>query len=101
MPDPQARKPDVELKTLTPVRIIFQFVIHPVGMQFDLIVIVTHTLLLWLLLCLWVRGIFFGRFQDFFFVGGCSGVSCDIGVFVRRNELTSFFAILLASWGSI
>ena len=47
-------------------------------------------------LSLYVRYIFFGRFQSF--LDGCSTVSCDFGVFVRRGELMSFYStILLAS----
>ena len=38
---------------------------------------------------------FFGRFQHFF-VGGCSAVSCDFGVSIRRGELTSFYSAVLS-----
>ena len=51
------------------------------------------TLLLWFL-CLLDVGYLFCRFQ-LFFVNGCSAVSCDFGVFVRRHELTSFYSAIL------
>ena len=40
-------------------------------------------------------GIFFGRFQHFF-VNDCSAVSCDLGVFIRRAELMSFYSAILS-----
>ena len=41
------------------------------------------TISLWFLLCLWMQGIFFGRFQCFF-VDGHSTVVCDFGVYIRQ-----------------
>ena len=48
---------------------------------------------LWLLLCLWMWGIFFGEFQCLP-VDDCSAVSCDSIALARGNERTSFSAIL-------
>ena len=72
--------------------IIFQFVVCPpngYGISFyhDCF---PPTILLWPL-CLWTLDIFFGRFQHFF-VDGCSAVSCDSGVLIRRDEHTSFYS---------
>ena len=48
------------------------------------------TVLLWLLLCLRMWGVFFGRFQRPP-VDGCSTASCDFGVLTGGDERTSFF----------
>ena len=37
----------------------------------------------------------FHSFQSVF-VDGCSAVSCDFGVYVRRGELTSFYSAILS-----
>ena len=52
------------------------------------------TLSLWLLLCLWMWGIFFGEFQCLP-VDDCSAVSCDSGALARRSESTSFYSAIL------
>ena len=44
------------------------------------------TVSLWLLLCLWMLGIFFGEFQRLP-VDDCSAVSCDSGVLARGSDL--------------
>ena len=49
---------------------------------------------LWLLLCLWIWGIFFGEFQCLP-VDDCSAVSCDSSALVRGNESTSFYSTIL------
>ena len=72
---------------------VLQFVSHPpssYGIWFycdcDL-----PTISLWLLLCVWMWGIFFVEFQ-FLPVDDCSAVSCDSGVLVRGSESTSFYS---------
>ena len=56
------------------------------------------TISLWLLLCLWMWGIFFGVFQCLP-VDDCSAVSCDSDGLARGSEHTSFYsAILNQSW---
>ena len=64
-------------------------------MGFDFIVIVpllpSH---LWLLLCLWMWGIFFGELQCLP-VDDCSAVICDSGVLARGCESTSFYSAIL------
>ena len=52
------------------------------------------TVSLWLLLCLWMWGIFFGEFQCLP-VDDCSAVSCDSGALSRGNESTSFYYTIL------
>ena len=52
------------------------------------------TVSLWLLLCLWMWGIFFGEFQCLP-VDDCSAVSCDSGVLTRGSESTSFYSAIL------
>ena len=49
---------------------------------------------LWLLLCLWMWGIFFGEFQRLP-VDDCSAVSCDSGALARRSESTSVYSTIL------
>ena len=51
----------------------------------------TPTVSLWLLLCLWRWGIFFGEFQCPP-VNDCSTVSCDSSALIRGNEHTSFYS---------
>ena len=51
------------------------------------------TVSLWLLLCLWMWGIF-GEFQCLP-VDDCSAVSCDSGVLTRGSEPTSFYSSIL------
>ena len=50
---------------------------------------------LWLLLCRWIWGIFYGGFQHSP-VDGCSAVGCDFGVFVEE-ELMYFYSVILSS----
>ena len=52
------------------------------------------TVSLWLLLCLWMWGIFFSEFQCLP-VNDCSAVSCDSGVLTRGSECTSFYSAIL------
>ena len=52
------------------------------------------TVSLWLLLCLWMWGIFFGEFQCLL-VDDCSAVSCDSGVLAGGSESTSFYSTIL------
>ena len=49
---------------------------------------------LWLLLCLWMWGIFFGEFQCLP-VDDCSAVSCDSGALTRGSRCTSFYSAIL------
>ena len=49
---------------------------------------------LWLLLCLWMWGIFFGEFQCLF-VNDCSAVGCDSSVLTGGSEHTSFYSTVL------
>ena len=52
------------------------------------------TVSLWLLLCFWMRGIFFGEFQCLP-VDDCPAASCDSGVLTRGSESTSFYSAIL------
>ena len=52
------------------------------------------TVSLWLLLCLWMCGIFFGEFQCLP-VDDCPAASCDSGVLTEGNESTSFYSAIL------
>ena len=52
------------------------------------------TVSMWLLLCLWMWGIFFGKFQCLP-VNDCSAVSCDSGVLTWGSESTSFYSTIL------
>ena len=52
------------------------------------------TISLWLLLCFWMWGIFFGAFQCLL-VDDCSAVSCDSGALTRGSEGTSFYSAIL------
>ena len=51
------------------------------------------TISLWLLLCLWMWGIFFGEFQCLP-VDDCPAASCDSGVLSRGSESTSFYSAI-------
>ena len=52
------------------------------------------TVSLWLLLCLWMWGTFFGEFQCLL-VNDCPAASCDSGVLTRGSESTSFYSTIL------
>ena len=52
------------------------------------------TVSFWLLLCLWMWGIFFGEFQCLP-VNDCSAISCDSIGLERESESTSFYSIIL------
>ena len=52
------------------------------------------TVSLWLLLCLWMWGIFFGDFQPLP-VDDCPAASCDSCVLARGSESTSFYSTIL------
>ena len=52
------------------------------------------TVSLWLLLCLWMWGIFFGEFHCLP-ARDCSAVSCDSGALARGSERTSFYSAIL------
>ena len=47
-----------------------------------------------LLLCLWMRGIFFGEFQCLP-VNNCSAVICDSSAFTRGSDFMSFYSAIL------
>ena len=51
------------------------------------------TVSLWLLLCLWMWGIFFGEFQRLP-VDDCSAVSCDSSAPARGSERTTFYSAI-------
>ena len=102
MPDPQVGKPDVELRTFTPAGRLFcginvlQSVSHPpssYGIWFYCDC-APPTVSLWLLLCLWMWGIFFGEFQCLP-VDDCPAASCDSGVLARRSGSPSFYSAIL------
>ena len=52
------------------------------------------TISFWLLLCLWMWGIFLVDFQCLP-VDDCSAVSCDSGALTRGSERTSFYSTIL------
>ena len=52
------------------------------------------TISLWLLLCLWILGIFFGEFQCLP-VDDCPAASCNSGVLARGSESKSFYSAIL------
>ena len=58
------------------------------------------TISLWLLLCLWMWGIFFGEFQCLP-VDDCSAVSCDSGALARGSKRTSFYTTILNQKNSL
>ena len=75
---------------------VLQFVSHPAssyGIWFCCDC-APPTFSLWLLLCLWMWGIFFGEFQCLP-VDNCSAVSCDSGVLARGSECTFFYSAIL------
>ena len=75
---------------------VLQFVSHPPSsywIWFDRDC-APPTASLWLLLCLWMWGIFFGEFQCLP-ADDCSAVSCDSGVLARGSERTSFYSAIL------
>ena len=88
LPEPQVGKPDVGLRTFTPVGGLLWYNCSPVCESptqrlWDLI-------LLWLCpsyLCLWMWSIFFGEFQCLP-VNDCSAVSCDSGALTRGSSLS-------------
>ena len=65
-------------------------------MGFDFLVIapLLREASLWLLICLWMWGIFFGEVQ-YLPVNNCSAVSCDSGALTRRSESMSFYSTIL------
>ena len=66
-----------------------------VGMGFDSKCNFTPPpILLGLLLCPWMLGIFYGGIQHSP-VGGCSAVSCSFGVLSGEDECTSFYPAIL------
>ena len=75
---------------------VLQFVSQPpssygIWFYFDC---VPPTISLWLLLCLWMWGIFFGEFHCLP-VNDCSAVSCDSGALAGGSESTSFYSAIL------
>ena len=52
------------------------------------------TISFWLLLCLWMWGVFFGELQCLP-VDDCPAASCDSGVLTRGSESTSFYSTIL------
>ena len=50
------------------------------------------TISLWLLLCLWMWGIFFGECLP---VNDCPAASCDSGVLTRESDSMSFYSTIL------
>ena len=76
--------------------IVLQFVSHPpsnYGIWFycDR---PSPTISLWLLLCLWMWGIFFDEFQCLP-VNNCLAVSCDSSALAGGSECTSFYSTIL------
>ena len=75
---------------------VLQFVSHPpssYGIWFYCDC-ATPAILLWLLLCLLLWGIFFGEFQCLP-VNDCSAVSCYSHALTRGSEITSFYSAIL------
>ena len=58
------------------------------------------TVSLWLLLCLWMWGVFSGEFQCLP-GNGCSSVSCDSDALARASEHTSFYSAILNQSGCL
>ena len=101
LPNPLVWKPDVGLRTFTPVGGLLWYNSSPVcdsptQWLWDLIFcdFIPSTILLQLLLCLWIWGIFFGEFQCLP-VDDCPAVSCDSGALARGSEHTSFYSAIL------
>ena len=75
---------------------VLQFVSHPpssYGIWFSCNC-APPTISLWLLLCLWMWGIFFGEFQCLP-VNDFSAAICDSGVLARGSESTAFYSAVL------
>ena len=80
---------------------VLQFVCHPpssYGIWFYCDC-TPPTISLWLLLCPWMWGIFFGEFQCLP-VNDCSAVSCDSGALGRGSGRTSFYSAILNPFSS-
>ena len=75
---------------------VLQFVSHPPSSyQISFYCDCTPcTISFWLLLCLWLWGIFFGEFQCLP-VNDCSAVSCDSVALARGSEHMSFYSAIL------
>ena len=76
--------------------IVLQFVIRPpsgYGIWFYCDC-APPTISFWLLLCLWMWGIFFGEFQCLP-VNDCSAVTCDFSALARGSKRTSFYFAIL------
>ena len=99
--DPQVVKPDVGLRTFTPVGGLLCYNCSPVC--------ASPAQWLWNLILLWLHpsyhlivtsplslvvGYFFGEFQCLP-VDDCSAVSCDSSPLARGSELTSFYSTIL------
>ena len=71
---------------------VLQFVSHPSSVFWIWFYCdcTSPTVSLWLLLCLWMWGIFFGEFQCLP-VDDCSAVSCDSGALARGSLVFLFF----------
>ena len=92
---------DVGIRTFTPVGGLLWYVFsslwvtHLAVMGFDFYCdCAPPTISLWLFLCPWMWGIFFGEFQ-WLPVDDCSAVSCDSSVLTRGSESTSFYSVIL------
>ena len=87
LPIAGCRAPNLPSSGRTSVVWLFSslWVTHPVGMRLILSSCALSTASLWLLFCLCVEGIFFGRFQHFS-TDGCLQVSCDSGALTIRGE---------------
>ena len=74
----------------------------PTQQLWGLILLWLHpsTISLWLLLCLWMWGIFFGEFQCLP-VDDCPAASCDSGVLTRGSESMSFYSAILVQGPSV
>ena len=99
--DPQVGNPDMGFRTFTPVGGLLWYNCSPVCESHTQWLwdwfycdCAPPTISLWLLLCLWVWGIFFGEFQCLPF-DDCSAVSYDSGALTRGNEHMSFYSAIL------
>ena len=77
--------------------IIFQFLGCPpsrcvIWFDHDCVLYITS---LWLILCLWMQNIIFGRFQSSF-LDDCSAFSCDNVFFLRGGESMFFYSAILS-----
>lgn len=95
LPGPKSAKPDIEIKTFTLMGELLWYQYFPVYESPTQKV--QNFILSWspLSYCLIVASL--SWIQEIFFVDGRSAVSCRFGVFVRKGELPSYSAILLAS----